>query len=430
MLEEDGNVLSPGEIVRRVKVLIRESTKTSSDSGSLPSTDGADGKLDLPGRLPRQSDRITRAFELHGHLSPPEVSAGGAVGTLKRVVRRAIAWFVEPRFQALSELDGVQNDLLQQHLTALSQVEEQLGSLNRQLKALKRQVNGALPTVYRVLDHYESLSRNYAESIERASFDFERVLLENGAFRELRSEVEKLGYFAKSIASELNRGFMDSPEVDYLAFENQFRGSEESISESQWYYVQFIPETEDPRPLLDIGCGRGEMLSTLSRLGHVTKGVDLDREMVQLCVEKGLDVSYGNAIDFLRSLEDGHLKGIFCSQVVEHLSTPELKVLIQESARTIGVGGVAIFETIDPRSLFALGNHFYADLTHVRPVHPYTLKFLCESLGFDSAEVIGRSPHKALDSLIELPEDIYGQTLRRLMEDFYGYQDFAIVARR
>ncbi len=427
MLEEDGNALSPGEIIRRVKVLIDESTKLSTESHSLLS---AYAEIDLTEKLPGQIEGISQAFELHGQLSPPEVRANGAVGTLKKVIRRSIAWFVEPRFQTLAELDGVQNDLLQQHMTALVVVEEQLKGLSRRLKALKRQIDGSLPAVYKILDRNESLSRNYVESIERASLSLEQALQDIGSISELRSEVERLGYFAKSIASELNRGFMDSPEIDYLAFENQFRGSEESISESQWYYLQFIPDTGDSRPLLDIGCGRGEMLSTLSRLGHVTMGVDLDREMVQLCIKKGLNVSYGNAIDLLKSLEDEYLKAIFCSQVVEHLSTPELKVLVQESARTVGVGGVAIFETIDPRSLFALGNHFYADLTHIRPVHPYTLKFLCETLGFDSAEVIGRSPHEALNSLDELPEDLSGRALRRLMEDFYGFQDFAVIARR
>ena len=90
------------------------------------------------------------------------------------------------------------------------------------------------------------------------------------------------------------------------------------------------------------------------------------------------------------------LKGIFCAQVVEHLITPEMEELIRQSHRTLRKGGVLVIETINPRSSFALGNHFYADTSHVRPVHPETLRFICEQIGFTSVQLEERSPHPSL----------------------------------
>ena len=97
-----------------------------------------------------------------------------------------------------------------------------------------------------------------------------------------------------------------------------------------------------------------------------------------------------------RSVADDSLKGIFCAQVVEHLITPELEQLIVLAHEKLQSGGVLVIETINPRSSYALGNHFYADTSHVRPVHPETLRFICEQVGFVSVELEERSPHPLL----------------------------------
>ena len=69
-----------------------------------------------------------------------------------------------------------------------------------------------------------------------------------------------------------------------------------------------------------------------------------------------------------------------------------------------------VLETIDPRSVFALCNWFYADLSHVRPVYPPTLAFLCETAGFSSVEILPRSPHAALEMAETLPETPEGSS--------------------
>jgi len=137
-----------------------------------------------------------------------------------------------------------------------------------------------------------------------------------------------------------------------------------------------------------------------------------------------------DGIHFLSQTPDDSLRGIFCAQVVEHLITPELEQLVRLAYRTLMVGGVLLMETINPRSSFALGNHFYADTSHVRPVHPETLRFICEQVGFTRVQLEERSPHATLALQSELPESSVGQAVTALLDSVFGYQDYAIVATK
>src|SRR5207247_7404481 len=58
-------------------------------------------------------------------------------------------------------------------------------------------------------------------------------------------------------------GYTNDPAAGpvYLGFENVFRGSEELIRERQRAYVEILASHA---PVLDIGCGRGELLQVLA----------------------------------------------------------------------------------------------------------------------------------------------------------------------
>jgi O-antigen chain-terminating methyltransferase len=87
-------------------------------------------------------------------------------------------------------------------------------------------------------------------------------------------------------------------------------------------------------------------------------------------------------------------------------------------------------ETINPRSSFALGNHFFADTSHVKPVHPETLRFICEQVGFSRVQLEERSPHPVMQHLGELGDGEVGEATRELLQSVFGYQDYAIVATK
>ncbi len=116
--------------------------------------------------------------------------------------------------------------------------------------------------------------------------------------------------------------------------------------------------------------------------------------------------------------------------MVEHLSSQSLVELIELSARKISPGGALVVETIDPRSLYATANYFWADLSHVRPVHPSTLLFLVEQAGFSQVGTVQRNRHDLADIDETDAADPLHDAVNNLLDTVYGHQDYAVIAYR
>src|SRR5262249_52047072 len=67
----------------------------------------------------------------------------------------------------------------------------------------------------------------------------------------------------------------------YQSFEDRFRGSREEIKQRLAIYPGLLEGagagTAD-RPVLDVGCGRGELVELLRERGMAVRGVDLDAQ--------------------------------------------------------------------------------------------------------------------------------------------------------
>src|SRR5262249_62274667 len=83
---------------------------------------------------------------------------------------------------------------------------------------------------------------------------------------------------------------------DYFAFESRMRGSVESIRERQRRYVDDFREAA---PVLDIGCGRGELLQLLREAGVEARGIDADADMVAYARGEGLEVERADLVEDL-----------------------------------------------------------------------------------------------------------------------------------
>jgi O-antigen chain-terminating methyltransferase len=127
--------------------------------------------------------------------------------------------------------------------------------------------------------------------------------------------------------------------------------------------------------------------------------------------------------------------GIIASHLIEHLTPDLLWRLITAAAEKLNEDGILILETPNPESLLAGSINFHRDPTHVRPVHPDTLSFLCESAGFRDVEIRRLAPVPADErlpqrSLDESPlSQQVGEVVEQLNELIYGYQDYALIAR-
>ena len=217
-----------------------------------------------------------------------------------------------------------------------------------------------------------------------------------------------------------------APSFDYERFEDRFR-PEASVRERQKDYVELM---RGHKLVVDLGCGRGELIELLREAGIPAYGVEIDPDFVALLEEKGIEVVAQDAVAHLESLEPGAVDGIVGSHLVEHLPAAAVSRLVALAGEMLADGGILILETPNPESVLAGSVNFHRDLTHVRPIHPDTLAFLAESAGFSKVEIRRLSPVPEDERLPVPDDDNLDEIVGQLNELLYGYQDYAVVAWR
>jgi len=115
--------------------------------------------------------------------------------------------------------------------------------------------------------------------------------------------------------------------------------------------------------------------------------------MVEECRSRGLEAAVGDALGHLEGLEDESLGGLFAAQVVEHLQPDYLVRLLNIAGRKLRPGSKIVLETINPSCWFAFFDGYIRDITHVRPLHPDTLKYLLAAAGFQRTSVRYSAPY-------------------------------------
>ena len=186
----------------------------------------------------------------------------------------------------------------------------------------------------------------------------------------------------------------------YVGFEDQFRGRPEDIRERVAEYVPLFEESSD---VLDIGCGRGEFLEVLRQHGIPARGIDINETMVDICRSQELDVVTADALAYVSDVPDGSLGGIFAAQVVEHFEPQYLIQLIEAAVGKLRPGAPIVLETINPACWFAFFSSYIRDLTHVRPIHPDTLKYLLIACGFQHVDLMFLAPYPNEEKLQPVP---------------------------
>jgi len=233
--------------------------------------------------------------------------------------------------------------------------------------------------------------------------------------------------------------FDDLDSHKYVGFEDQFRGSPDEIRRRVQDYLPIFEQASD---VLDVGCGRGEFLELLRDGGVRARGIDVNPAMVEVCRGKGLAVETADALAYLQALPDTSLGGLFAAQVVEHLEPRYLTRLLDAAFDKLRPGAPIVLETINPACWFAFFESYIRDLTHVRPVHPDTLKFLLIATGFQRVEITYRAPYPEGDKLQPLAHgsgaptsfDDMIETLNANVEKInrllFTYLDYAAIGRR
>ncbi|TML26108.1 MAG: class I SAM-dependent methyltransferase [Actinobacteria bacterium] len=306
-------------------------------------------------------------------------AGGGPKGLAKRILRKLMRWYVEP----LAGDQRVYNSAVLKLVDALSERADTAAASNERARQLLRELEERLTRV-------ERRGGGGAASAPPATVA------------------------AQPAAAAL---------PDYFAFESRMRGSVEAIRDRQRRYVEDFREAA---PVLDIGCGRGELLQLLREAGVAARGIDADADMVAYARGDGLDVEQADLVEYLERVDEGSLGGIFMGQVVEHLPPGVLVRSLGLAARKLRPGGVLVAETINPLSPLAL-RHYFADLTHAQPLVPETLQLLARQSGFADTEV--RYLNEPAERLTEPDDPVIAANVRRLNELLFAPLDYALIAR-
>lgn len=213
-----------------------------------------------------------------------------------------------------------------------------------------------------------------------------------------------------------------------VAFADAFRGSRTEISSRLGEYLPLLKESG---PVIDLGCGRGEMLELLRDAGVSAHGIDADEAMVAACRRSGLEAESGDAITVLRSLPAASVGAVTAIHVLEHLPSASWMELVSLAARVLRPGGVLLLECPNPESLRVGGSLFWTDPTHRAPIHPDALAFAVRAVGLKVESILKLHPFPPEQTLQREDQAPAVRELAARLDDYLsGPRDFAIIARR
>ena len=340
--------------------------------------------------------------------------------------------------QAKADVLGEADSRIGNANTAISQ------NLSDLLSQTKSEISGEIQD--KIAQAKADIGKDTAANISELRSEIDRRIDEhiNDAVAALNDDLDKKAWLAGVLEQRLDKVKdlsvslkSNDPGINYFVFEERFRGPRAAIKQRQSAFLEYF---EGCKNVLDIGCGRGEFLELLRENGIEAEGADMDEDMVKYCTSKGLKVTRADAISFLEGLEDKSLDGIFLDQVVEHLEPAYLVKMLELCYKKLNYGYNIVVETVNPLSLTSFAN-FYIDMTHKRPMHPETLRYLLASVNFRDLDTKFFSPvpddqrlkrlHIENGSNIENDiKEVYNYNVNLLNNILYGSQDYMICGKK
>jgi len=359
---------------------------------------------------------------------------------------RAFVWrLVGPPLESQKRF----NAAVVEHVNRNASGHEQVPRAVAAMVAAIREQFDALVRFESVLVHYLRTITAYIDTKDRAAGGNElreRIGLIEQRVLALKREAEgrSAGHVSPGIPSGSTNAAVFSGTLDsitYVGFEDRFRGSSAEIRARIEDYVPLFAAAAN---VLDVGCGRGELLELLKARGVKARGIDVNRGMVDICREHGLDVAQADAVTELAGQTDGSIGGLAALQVVEHFEPAYLLKFLELAHHKLKPGAPLLLETINPACWMAFFETYIRDLTHQRPLHPDTLRYLVQASGFTSVDVQFRAPVTEGDRLQRVAADpaIAAQpalaklaaaldgNADKLNARLFSSADYAVIARR
>ena len=362
--------------------------------------------------------------------------------SLKGRLRTFVWRLVGPALERQNQFNSALVDHVNRNVAAHGETERAMAA---HVDAV-RQEFAALARFQSLLVQYLQTITAYVDTRDRASGGVdvrERVSLVEQRMVALTRAVESKGVPASATVSGSGAPFTgDLDSQIYVGFEDRFRGSQRDIGSRAESYLPILAGATD---VLDVGCGRGELLDRLRERGIRARGIDVNAAMVDVCRARGLDVEQADAVGYLDRQPDGSIGALIAIQVVEHFDPVYLLRFLETAYRSMRPDAPLVLETLNPACWMAFFEAYIRDLTHQRPLHPDTLKYLVEATGFTSVNVEFRAPVRDTDRLDRVAGSAASAAANpelsaviaalnahadKLNARLFSSLDYAIVARR
>jgi len=348
-------------------------------------------------------ERIRRAI-----TDGPDMDARGRFGKITRFARRVVGRAVKYERDFNLQID----------VALLERIHELEAATAQQVRDAEGRLNGTDDLLRDADEVLREADRQLREADHRISSDLsalaQRFQALEGSVDEMRRRLEDVDTRA-AVAGSVAAGAAEG----YAALHHRLsHSSSEAISLPDLHAMSSITGTDVARtydgatlersyleviagrePVVDLGCGSGEMLEFLSAAGLDARGVDIDETMVDRARASGADVYHDDALDYLMKQADASLGTIFSAGLVEQLPANRLAELMEIARDKLVADGVFIAETTNPHSGGTL-RAFWVDPTVNPPLFPESLLALCRLAGFGAAKIM--FPNGADDAASDL----------------------------
>jgi len=161
------------------------------------------------------------------------------------------------------------------------------------------------------------------------------------------------------------------------------------------------PANKDAK-FLEIGCAYGVLLQHLIDEGYKNlKGVELDETLVSKTKKKGLDVTQGDAVEFLTKTDE-KFDAIYFFDVLEHIAKDKQLEFLRKAKECLAPTGFIAFSV--PNALTPISGHFrYSDWTHTCAFTEQSVNFVLKNSGFSNPAV--RASHFEHKKILKLKKN-------------------------
>lgn len=141
-------------------------------------------------------------------------------------------------------------------------------------------------------------------------------------------------------------------------------------------------------PAVDIGCGRGDLVQLLQADGFDAEGIDISPEQTALARAAGVARVRQGDFRAILAAHPAHYAAITATDLLEHLTKPEVLQTFDDVAAALAPGGVFVGRV--PNAVSPLGGHIRnGDFTHQTSFTARSIRQLAAAAGFDS--ILARS---------------------------------------